>query len=58
MARRHRRLRMDDLARLRLTLSKVAPFVVAADHRPGGLLDSARLGQRLAPKPAQMQLAF
>ena len=58
VARRHRRLRMDDLARLRLTLSKVAPFVVAAGHRPGGLLDSARLGQRLAPKPAQLQLAF
>lgn len=58
VARRHRRLRMDDLARLRLTLSKVAPFVVAADHRPGGLLDSARLGQRLAPKPTQMRLAF
>ena len=58
LARRHRRLRMDDLARLRLTMSKVAPFVVAADHQPGGLLDSARLGQRLAPKPAQMQLAL
>jgi len=55
-ARRHRRLRMDDLARLRLPLSKVAPFVVAADHQPGGLLDSARLQQRLVPKPAQLSL--
>ena len=57
-ARRHRRLRMDDLARLRLPMAKVAPFVVAADHQPGGLLDSARLGQRLAPKAQQMQLAL
>ena len=57
-ARRHRRLRMDDLARLRLPVAKVAPFVVAADHQPGGLLDSARLCQRLAPKAQQMQLAL
>ena len=55
-ARRHRRLRMDDLARLRVPMVKVAPFVVAADHQPGGLLDSARLAQRLVPKPAQPDL--
>jgi len=55
-ARRHRRLRMDDLARLRLPLAKVAPFVVAADHQPGGLLDSARLQQRLVPKAAQLDM--
>lgn len=58
MARRHRRLCMDDLARLHLTMAKVAPFVVAADHHPGALLDSSRLSQRLVPKPAQMQLAL
>ena len=55
-ARRHRRLRMDDLARLRLSIDKIAPFVVAGDHQPGGLLDSARLQQRLAPKPQQADL--
>ena len=55
-ARRHRRLRMDDLARLRLPLSKLAPFVVAADHHPGARLDSARLQQRLVPKPQQADL--
>ena len=47
---------MDDLARLRLSMAKVAPFVVAADHQPGGLLDSARLQQRLVPKPMQADL--
>ena len=55
-ARRHRRLRMDDLARLRLSMPKVAPFVIAADHQPGGLLDSTRLQQRLVPKPMQADL--
>ena len=55
-ARPHRRLRMGDLARLRLPMAKVAPFVIAADHQPGGLLDSARLQQRLVPRPAQQDL--
>ncbi len=55
-ARRHRRLRMDDLARLRMPMDKVAPFVTALDYQPGGLLDSARLAQRLAPKPAQLEM--
>ena len=55
-ARRHRRLRMDDLARLRLPLAKIGPFVVTADHQPGLQLDSASLQQRLAPKPVQTDL--
>ncbi len=55
-ARRHRRLRLDDLARLRVPLAKVSPFVVTADHQPGGTLDSARLAGRLTPKPVQADL--
>ena len=55
-ARRHRRLRMDDLARLRLPLGKVAPFIITADHQPGIQLDSAALQQRLTPKPVQTDL--
>ncbi len=55
-ARRHRRLRMDDLARLRMPMDKVAPFVTAADYQPGGLLDSGRLAQRLVPKAAQLDM--
>lgn len=54
--RRHRQLRAEDLARLRLPMGKIAPFVVAADHQPGALLDSARLRQRLAPPPLQADL--
>ena len=55
-ARRHRRLRMDDLARLRMPMAKVAPFVTALDYQPGGLLDSARLAQRLVPEAAQLEM--
>jgi putative DNA modification/repair radical SAM protein len=55
-ARRYRRLRMDDLARLRLTIAKIAPFIITADHQPGALLDSPRLEQRLVPKPLQPDL--
>jgi predicted DNA-binding helix-hairpin-helix protein len=42
-ARRHRRLRLDDLARLRLPIAKMMPFVCAADHQPGKSLDSVGL---------------
>ncbi len=33
-ARRHRRLRLDDLARLGLAVRKLAPFIITADHFP------------------------
>jgi putative DNA modification/repair radical SAM protein len=63
-ARRQRRLRIDDLARLGLSLRNLRPFVVTADHHPGALLDSADLRVRLAPRsafataaqPAQLRL--
>jgi putative DNA modification/repair radical SAM protein len=48
VGRRHRRVRMDDLARLRLPVGKIAPFVVTEDHRPRGL-DGAALRGRVAP---------
>ena len=32
---------LDDLARLGVPLRRAAPFVIAADHTPGALLDSA-----------------
>ena len=55
-ARRHRRMRMDDLARLRLSIPKIMPFIVAADHHPGATLDANRLAARMAPKAQQLQL--
>jgi putative DNA modification/repair radical SAM protein len=62
-ARRHAVIRLADLARLRVSLPKVLPFVVTADHRPR-ILDSSGLRERLIPatafaqaaKPVQMSL--
>jgi len=59
-ARRHQTIRAADLARLRLPLAKVLPFLVTADHRPRGL-DGAGLRSALTPfaaaaRPAQLAL--
>lgn len=62
-ARRHTAIRTEDLARLRVSVAKVLPFAVTADHRPR-ILDSAGLRDRLVPhtafahaaKPVQMSL--
>ena len=51
-ARRLRRLRLDDLERLRVPLAKVLPFVALIDHRPGAALDSEALADRLSPRSA------
>jgi predicted DNA-binding helix-hairpin-helix protein len=47
-ARRHRRIRLEDLARLRVSVAKLLPFIVTDDHRPR-LLDSNGLRERLIP---------
>jgi len=55
--RRFAKLRLADLARLRVALEKVRPFVILADHRPSVLeLDSDGLRARFAPKPVQLDL--
>ena len=46
LARRHGRVRLDDLLRLRISATKVLPFLVADGHVPRGL-DSLALPQRL-----------
>jgi putative DNA modification/repair radical SAM protein len=48
--RRWRRVRLDDLARLRVPLSRALPFVVLADHSPGALPDALDLRQRVVRK--------
>ncbi|CDO38677.1 MULTISPECIES: putative DNA modification/repair radical SAM protein [Novosphingobium] len=55
-ARRHRSIRLDDLARVTNSLRKLRPFVVTSDWRPVAMLDLADLRARLAPKPRQMEL--
>ncbi|MDQ3136673.1 MAG: putative DNA modification/repair radical SAM protein [Gemmatimonadota bacterium] len=41
--RRWHRLRVDDFARLRVSLRRALPFVVLADHHPGALSDALNL---------------
>lgn len=55
-SRRVRRLRSEDLRRLRVSLKKVLPFVTTADHTPRRQLDDPALAQRLAPAPTQRSL--
>ena len=55
-ARRHASIRLEDLARLRVSIPKVAPFIITADHHPGTRLDDTRLKARLTPKPVQTDL--
>jgi predicted DNA-binding helix-hairpin-helix protein len=50
-ARRHAAIRTQDLARLRLPVAKLLPFVVTADHRPrGAVLDGVGLRALVAPE--------
>jgi putative DNA modification/repair radical SAM protein len=46
-ARRVRAIRSDDLARLRVPMKKIAPFIVLPDHRPGSLADQEHLAEGL-----------
>ncbi|MBX9815782.1 MAG: biotin synthase [Proteobacteria bacterium SG_bin5] len=55
-ARRWRRLRLADVARLTVSVAKLRPFIVAEDWHPGGLTDRAELKPLVAPKPAQLEL--
>ena len=54
--RRYRSLRLDDVGRLCQSLEKVRPFITAVDWSPGGLVDDARLRDRLSPQPQQLSL--
>ena len=55
-ARRWRRLRLDDVARLTVSVAKVRPFIVAEDWRPVALTDRADLKPVIAPKKRQLEL--
>jgi putative DNA modification/repair radical SAM protein len=48
--RRHRGIRLEDLARLRVPLKRTSPFVVTADHNPDvHAIDRLDLRARVAP---------
>ena len=55
-SRRHRTLRLGDVARLTLSIAKVRPFICTADWRPVMLTDRADLRSLLAPKAEQFEL--
>ena len=55
-SRRWRRLRLDDVARLTLSIAKVRPFIVTGDWRPTLLTDRTDLRALFAPKLAQLEL--
>jgi putative DNA modification/repair radical SAM protein len=55
-ARRFSRLRLEDLARLGVSLRKVRSFVTAEGWSARGLVDRADLRQRFAPRPEQLSL--
>jgi putative DNA modification/repair radical SAM protein len=55
--RRLRRIRWEDLSRLRCSLKKLAPFVVTADYKPAqGAASSELLRRTMADAPQQMNL--
>lgn len=55
-SRRWRALRLDDVARLTVSIAKVRPFIVTADWRPTLLTDRADLCLLVAPKAKQLDL--
>jgi len=59
-SRRWRRLRLDDVARLTVSVAKIRPFIVADDWRPVVLADKNDLRADLtplgAPKKTQLEL--
>ncbi|HWH22065.1 MAG TPA: putative DNA modification/repair radical SAM protein [Allosphingosinicella sp.] len=55
-ARRWRKLGLEDVARLTVSIARVRPFICAAGWRPSTLLDRADLRQRLRPKREQLEL--
>ncbi len=57
-ARRHRTLRLDDVARLTVSIAKLRPFIVTADWRPTLLTERADLKALIAPPKAQQLELF
>ncbi len=55
-ARRWRRLRLDNIARLTVSVAKVRPFIVTDDWRPVLLADRGDISALVAPKAATSQL--
>jgi putative DNA modification/repair radical SAM protein len=56
-SRRHRTLRLEDVARLTVSIAKLRPFLITADWRPVALTDHADLRTLVAPRrESQLEL--
>lgn len=55
-SRKWRRLTLDDIARLTVSIAKVRPFLIAEGWRPTMLTDRVDLASRLKPKTKQLEL--
>lgn len=55
-ARRQRRLRLEDVARMTVSVTKLRPFIITADWRPSLLTDRADLEQLVKPRAVQLEL--
>lgn len=57
--RRFTAVSLADLVKLRVSLKKCLPFIIASDHNPAKLgLDAERLRRSFAPAPEQLELDF
>ena len=56
VSRAHRRLRLEDVARLTASIAKVRPFIETEGWRPTLLTDRADLAARLRPREKQLEL--
>ncbi|MDR6128274.1 putative DNA modification/repair radical SAM protein [Sphingomonas sp. SORGH_AS802] len=57
-SRRWRRLRLDDVARLTVSIAKLRPFLIAEDWRPVSLAEREDLKPLVAPKKKQQLELF
>jgi putative DNA modification/repair radical SAM protein len=55
-ARRFRRLRLEDVGRLTVSIARMRPFIEAEGWRPVALTDRSDLGEMLKPKAKQLEL--
>lgn len=55
-SRRWRRLRLDDVARLTVSIAKLRPFITTEDWRPVMLTDQLDLKQKIVSKDKQLEL--
>jgi len=55
-SRRWRKLRLEDVGRLTLSIAKVRPFIIAADWKPLQLADRADLRSLVGPRQEQLEL--